>query len=216
MDALSILIEELRAMLAEFSPGMSLEDVQAEYQDKLYEYMADYLQSSRSVVVDRNKFGRAVNDGFTFAFVAGWSDAGASALNDEAQAWLNGRISEELTFMTSLFSQLKALREDDTIPLEDKLTAAQAHAEAYTNTLTGVYAQAKMMGDPEQDGTWELGATEEHCDTCAKLNGQTHPLSWFLKNGYIPQEAGSKTLDCGGWRCDCKIKSKKTGKQLIP
>ena len=202
--------------LFEFSPGQSLEDVQAEYQDKLYGYMADYLQGSKSVVIDRNKYNRAINDAFTFAFVAGWADAGASGpITAEAQSWLNGRIAQEVQFANTLFADLKALRADKEIPMEDKLSAAQMHAEAYTNTLTGVYAQGKMMGEPERDGEWEYGDTD-HCDTCAGLNGKVHPMSWYLDNGYIPQEAGSSTLDCGGWKCQCIIKDPKTGEQLIP
>lgn len=54
-------------------------------------------------------------------------------------------------------------------------------------------------------GTWKLGATEKHCGTCAKLDGQRHRLKWFTSRGYIPQQPGSDTLDCGGWNCDCQI-----------
>lgn len=195
---------------------MSLEEVQAEYQERLYNSMADYLQSDRPITATRNEFRRTVNDGFTFAFVAGWADAGASKLTDEAQSWLDERIGTELLYADPLFDKLRDLRNDDEIPMQDKLTAAQAHAEAYTQTLVGVYAQGKMMGEPERDGKWELGATEEHCDTCSMLNGKTHPMSWYISNGYIPQQAGSTTLDCGGWRCDCSIRNPKTGEQIIP
>lgn len=206
----------MNAILTEFSPGMSLEEIQEEYQGKLYDYMAEYLRGSGSVVIDRNKYNRAINDAFTFAFIAGWADAGASELTPEAQAWVNARIAQEIAFVAPLFTDLKALRADPEIPLEDKLTSAQAHAEAYANTLVGVYAEGKMRGEPERDGEWQLGATEEHCDTCAWLDGQTHPLSWYIKNKYIPRQAGSPTLDCGGWRCDCSIRDPKTGRQLIP
>ena len=201
--------------LFEFEPGQSLEDIQAEYQNRLYVIMQDYLQGSEPITSYRNEFNRTVNDAFTMAFVAGWADAGASALTDEAQSWLNGRIDQEVGFVESLFPQLKALRDDDEIPEDDKLDAAHAHAEGYTNTLMGVYAQGKMMGEPERDGEWEYGDTD-HCDTCADLNGQTHPLSWYLSNGYIPQQAGSDTLDCHGYNCQCRIKNPKTGAQLIP
>lgn len=201
--------------ITEFTPGQDIGSIQSEYEGKLLDYMTDYLKSSRSVTIDKNKFNRAINDGFTFAFVAGWSDAGASKLTDEAQAWLNGRIEQEIQFVSPLFADLKALRDDPEIPLEVKIQSAEQHAAAYANTLIGVYAEGKMQGDPERDGEWEYGDTD-HCDTCADLNGQVHPLSWFLDNGYIPQEAGSPTLDCGGWRCKCKIKDPKTGKQLIP
>lgn len=208
--------------LFEFSPGMDLEEVQAEYQGKIFDYMEDYLKSDKSIVVDKNLYSRAINDAFTFAFVAGWADAGASALTDEAQEWLNGRISEELGYLDTLFIQLKALRADKETALEEKIEAAKAHAAGYANTLTGVYAHGKMLGEPERDGQWRLGATLEHCQTdggtmgCEQLNGQVHPLSWYLKRGYIPQEAGSDTLTCHGYHCDCEIVDPKTGERLIP
>lgn len=203
--------------LFEFSLGQPIESVQAEYQDKIYSYMEDYLKSSRPITYYRNSFRRAINDGFTYAFVAGWADAGASGgLTAEAQSWLNNRITQEIGYNDSLFVQLKALRDNEELTLDEKLEAAMSHAEGYANTLTGVYAQGKMMGLPERDGKWELGATEEHCSTCASLNGKTHPLSWYLKNGYIPQEAGSSTLECHGYHCDCRIVDPKTGEVLIP
>ena len=203
-------------LLFEFSPGQSLEEVQDEYRDKLFVTMQDYLQGDRPITSYKNEFARYVNDAFTVAFIAGWNDAGAEELTPEAQDWLNGRIDSEIEFVAALFPQLKALRDDDTIPMDDKLEAAQAHAEGYTQTLVGVYNHGKMMGAPHRKGTWQLGATEKHCGTCASLNGKTHPLSWYIKNGYIPQEAGSSTLECGGWNCDCSIIDPKTGEQLIP
>ena len=71
--------DELIAVLIEFEPGMSLEEVQAEYQDRLYVLMQDYLQGDRPITSYRNEFHRIVNDGFTFAFIAGESCRYASA-----------------------------------------------------------------------------------------------------------------------------------------
>lgn len=201
--------------LSEFSPGQSLEEVQDEYRGKIYDYMADYLKSDKPITVDKNLYKRAINDAFTFAFIAGWADAGASALTDEAQAWINGRINEELGYLDTLFVQLKELRANKDLTLEEKLEAADAHADGYSQTLIGVYEHGKMMGDPERDGEWEYGDTD-HCSTCASLNGQVHPLSWYLDNGFIPQESGSETLDCHGYNCQCRIKDPKTGRQILP
>lgn len=206
------------ADLFEFDPGQSLEEVQAEYQDKLFVVMQDYLYSSDPITAYRNEFHRYINDAFTMAFIAGWADAGASGeLTEDAQSALSSRIDAEIQFSDTLFTQLKELREDDTIPIDDKLDAAHAHAEGYSQTLVGVYAEGKMMGEPERDGQWVFGATEQHCATCQKLaDDSPHPLSWFLQNGYIPQEQGSGTLECGGWNCDCSIIDPKTGEQIIP
>lgn len=199
-----------------FSPGQSLGEIQAEYRDKLYVVIQDYLYSSDPITAYKNEFNRYVNDAFTGAFIAGWADAGASELSNEAQNTINDHIAQEIQFVDALFTQLKALREDDEIGMDDKLASAQVHADGYSNTLVGIYAVGKMMGAPERDGRWEFGATEEHCDTCAELNGRVHPLSWYLDHGYIPQERGSSTLECGGWNCDCRIVDPKTGEQLVP
>lgn len=63
--------------------------------------------------------------------------------------------------------------------------------------------------------TWEWSPEKEHCNTCAQLNGKRHKLSWFVEKGYIPQERGSETLECGGWECGCKLIDDK-GKQRLP
>src|SRR5512139_1628805 len=97
--------------LFEFNPGQDIDSVKAEYEEKLYSYMADYLQSTRPITSYKNAFHRAINDGFTFAFIAGWSELSGSPLTNTAQSWLNGRIDTELRFSDELFRQLKELRD---------------------------------------------------------------------------------------------------------
>lgn len=205
-------------VIAEFSFGQDLGEIQEEYRDRIFSAMQDYLQSDKPITAYRNDFRQAINDAFTYAFYAGWADAGASGeLTNDAQGWLSDRIGEELGYLDTLFTQLKALRDDKSIDPEDKLDAAEEHADGYANTLTGVYAMGKMMGTEEQDAIWVVGDTNESCNTCINvLNGHTHPLSWYIDNGYIPQEAGSDMLDCHGYNCKCVIVSAKTGEQLIP
>jgi hypothetical protein len=199
----------------EFSPGQGLPDIQAEYQDKLYAAMSDYLQSSQPITSFRNAFRRAVNDAFTFSFVAGWADAGASGpITPEAQSWLDERIGTELLFSDAMFDDLKRLRSDKEIPMEDKLAAAEAHAAAYTSALYGLYSQGGLMAAPEIDLTFdgEDGASDSICQsiggTCVRLMGQTHPASWWVKNGLVPAH-GNNNYDCGGWNCRHKLVDKK-------
>lgn len=211
--------EELSAFLdsiLEFKAGHSLEEIQAEYQERIYGAMADYLQSDRPITAFRNLFHRLINDAFLYAFVAGWVDAGAEELTDEARAWLNDRISRELAFCDTLFIQLKTLRNNTELTMEEKLDAAQARASGYAGSLVGVYAMGKMMGKPNRVGIWKYGDTSKHCSTCGMLHNKRHTLAWFIQHGYIPQEHGSSTLACKGFHCLCKIIDPKTGEQLIP
>ena len=49
---------------------------------------------------------------------------------------------------------------------------------------------------------WQLGATEEHCPDCLRLNGQVHKMSEWVESRWLPK---TRKLDCGGWLCDCKL-----------
>jgi hypothetical protein len=202
------------AALFEFTPGQSLEDVRSEYQDTLYKAMSDYLQSDRPITSFRNVFRRAVNDGFTFAFVAGWADAGASELTADAQSWLDERIGTELLFSDPLFDDLRDLRNNADLTLDDKLASAQAHAEAYAYALFGIYGQGGLMAQPEIDLTFEGedGSSDNICQrtggTCVRLKGKTHPASWWIEQGLIPA-IGNTNYDCGGWNCRHKLVDKK-------
>lgn len=69
-------------------------------------------------------------------------------------------------------------------------------------------ARANMMV------TWRYGDAD-HCDTCARLHGRRHRLHWFTDRGYIPQQPGSATLQCGGWRCRCTLVDDR-GKVILP
>jgi len=62
--------------------------------------------------------------------------------------------------------------------------------------------------------TWRYGDTD-HCETCQMLNGKRERLSWFVEQGYIPQENASETLDCRGYNCQCELVNDR-GKRVLP
>ena len=197
-----------------FKPGMGLGAIEAEYSQTLTEIMTAYLESERPITAFRYEMRRAANDAMTLAGYAGYADGGGSgALPDKVVSWIGQRIDSEMAFINDVFSKLKELRKQGTP--EEGQAFIGARAEGYTASLQGVYNFAKMQSGTGVMGVWRLGATEEHCDTCAWLNGKVERLQWFVDNKYIPRQAGSQTLDCGGWRCDCGIFDVQTGKQLV-
>ena len=74
-------------------------------------------------------------------------------------------------------------------------------------TVSGRMAAIAKGGDDPLI-TWWYNDGNEHCHTCADLNGKTEKLSWFVLNGYIPRQPGSETLDCHGYRCACHCEDK--------
>ena len=204
--------EKLAAL--KFHPGMSLEEIQNEYATTLYEIMDDYANSDRPVTSFRNRYGRAANDAMNLSASAGWTDAGASGpITDALQDWVNRRVDAEIGYIADMFTDLREMRA--TGDLDALANFIQARAQGYTASLEGVYLEGKAYAYRDRPGEWRLGATEQHCDTCQDLNGKTHPLSWYIENNYIPRQAGSQTLDCHGYHCDCGVYDPETGEQLL-
>ena len=80
-----------------------------------------------------------------------------------------------------------------------------SRAELWCNSVAAAGLAGLNDAKAAEIVTWKLGKTEEHCETCAWLDGQRHRRKWFTDKGYIPRQPGSQTLECGGWRCDCEL-----------
>ena len=217
MDKVKALLVEIIGRIYEaikFSIGQSFSSARQEYRNELALTMLEYVDSTRPITAFRNQFKRATNDAFEIVFIAGWADGGGSGpITTEMRTWLNAQIGAQMSFIDGVFDELKALRKEDD---QAKISAfVGARADGYAGALTGIYSYAKMQAAKKELGVWKVGPTE-HCTTCLTLNNQVRTLRWFLENGYIPQQAGSQTLECGGWRCQCGIYDPVSGRRLVP
>jgi hypothetical protein len=138
---------------------------------------------------------------------------GEGPMPDSLTEYVNQQVDAQFTFIDDVFAKLKELRKSGT--QDEQAAYIEGRADGYTASIQGIYSYAKIEAGGDRPGKWEYGDTD-HCETCADLNGQIHPLSWFVDNGFIPQQTGSPTLACGGWRCQCRIVDPETGDQLVP
>lgn len=72
------------------------------------------------------------------------------------------------------------------------------------------YEQAFDMGAlagraGDDNFIWVLGRTETHCSTCATLNGVVASKRAWDASGLRPRTPPNARLECGGWRCDCRL-----------
>jgi hypothetical protein len=170
------------------------------YWAEVYDAVHDYLTGTRPVTAFRNKHLVAMAEAFTEAANLGYEDGGGELpLDDDTAAWLSSSVTEERGHIIDLFDRLKA--EWDGI---DPIHEAFVRADGYASKLDGIYNEARLRGMKNQMVTWVLGETEVHCDTCLRLAGTKHRISWLLQNDYIPRKSGA-AMDCGGWNCDCSI-----------
>ena len=177
--------------------------IREDYWVVIYESIEGYLTGDRPVTSYRNAVSIAMSEAFTDATYEGYTQAGGEMpLPEDMQAWLSERIGQEREHIISMFNRLKTEWEGI-----DPVKEALARAEGYARTLDSLYAEAKLRGMKNQMVTWILGETEQHCDTCLKLNGKKHRISYLLANNYIPRKPGAG-MECNGYNCDCRIVDK--------
>ena len=197
-------LPHLSASAREALKAADLAAINATYHDAVFDALMTYF-SGGSVTAPRNAFMRATTEAFGAAFEAGWLDGGGELPFDgEALTWFNARLEQEFRFIEGLFEEVKELRKD---PDFDFLSFSASKADSYTNTLAGIHNHAALVVGNNRMVTWHLGATEKHCKTCAKLDGQRHKISWFMDRNYIPHTPGAG-MDCGGYNCDCRLVDK--------
>jgi hypothetical protein len=81
-----------------------------------------------------------------------------------------------------------------------------ARADLWANQYESVVNEAQLItADKKQKYKWTLGATEEHCSTCSRLNGIIAYAEEWEQAGFHPQRPPNELLECGGWRCDCSL-----------
>jgi hypothetical protein len=86
------------------------------------------------------------------------------------------------------------------------LAQLQSRAGTWSNRYVDVMNRAVTeTADGKDRLKWTLGATEEHCATCAALNGIVAWAKEWEALGVHPQQPPNNLLDCSGWRCDCSL-----------
>jgi len=81
-----------------------------------------------------------------------------------------------------------------------------ARVDIWTNRYTDVVNQAvTFYSGLGQKLQWKIGATEQHCDSCAYLDGLVAYASEWETAGLHPQQPPNPRLGCKGWKCSCSL-----------
>jgi hypothetical protein len=146
---------------------------------------------------------RLVKDAVADAYIEGLAEGGipADEMSDDDALMIVELSQAQLDHVTDF---VRAIREakDDKAAQRDILNS---RVPMWAASIESAGAQGLASAKANAMGTWKLGKTEEHCETCQKLNGQRHRMKWFTSKGYIPRQPGSETLACHGFNCDCQV-----------
>lgn len=183
----------------------ALESTQSQFETAI----GDLFMAAVSGDIDRRRFGvvargliatygrKVYRDGLE----AGGADA--AEISDEELAEISQLAVEQSQYVTAVG---EAIFKDERVSLEQAAGKPQLW---WNKSMMPFYNAGLASADRNGNYEFLLGATEEHCVDCRRLNGQVHRLRNWIKSGWMPQ---SNKLSCGGWKCDCRIQ--KTNRQV--
>lgn len=139
----------------------------------------------------------------TQAYEQAWADNnGEGDLPDYLTESVESMILNQYDFVDQFYRDIVDARVDEE-PIEPLL----ARVPLWANRWEEAYNTAILLITSNEGGNleWQLGETEEHCETCSALNGIVARASEWEQLGVYPQSAPNEKLECGGWKCDCSL-----------
>ncbi len=126
---------------------------------------------------------------------------------DITDAWreiYQNKTLSQIEFIDKFSNDILAGRTDD------RSIAAMSpyldRVDMWSNQYPAMVEEARLVtAYPKDRYVWRLGATEQHCSTCASLDGVIHTAQEWLDLGLHPGQPPNGALECGGWRCDCSL-----------
>jgi hypothetical protein len=145
---------------------------------------------------------RLIEEQFTRAWNEGARDVGYGPedYTEDDKAELQDHIDKELEFVLDYAEGIESakLNGDPVKPYQERIVL-------WTNRYNEMVNEGRIWFGKNQRLVWRLGKTEQHCSTCATLNGIVATARQWEESGYHPQGAPNDKLECGGWRCDCSL-----------
>jgi hypothetical protein len=205
---------QLRALVLQvLQSGVIERKTLAQYLRQLRQYARDYFTQKIDDTGFLDKMLTSITSQINRAWNEGMRANGLDPAKDKTDEMRN-RVDElvrneqdHITNLADLINQQRANGVDDMI-------AINARVDVWANRYTDVVNTAKAETAPPDDLLeWVYGDTV-HCETCAALNGTVLTAEEWKQGDYHPQQPPNEKLDCGGWRCKCKLvktKKKRTG-----
>lgn len=119
---------------------------------------------------------------------------------DEDNEALQAIIDNELNFVLDFAGAIETAREAG-----EGFAQFRSRASTWANRYTDIVNRARVHFGGREKLEWHLGATEQHCPSCAYLNGIVAWAREWEEAGVKPQSPPNDNLSCGGWKCDCSL-----------
>jgi hypothetical protein len=176
------------------------ETIKAQYGDKVYKAILEYLSSERPSTKFRNDVKKEMVAAFPETFYLAYANGKREDVEKEDDAWLTARINQELSNIDATFVSMKSKR-DDAVEIDkaELIDEANARADGYMRSLSGVYAEGLLRGAKSVMLTMVGEDGADNCKDCKKQKGKRYSARKWIRIG-IPGVPGNN-YECGGWKC---------------
>jgi hypothetical protein len=176
-----------------------------QYRARLWGAMVRLYNGGKGANFD-GSFARSIDQQLTQAWNDGADDMGVKPdeMSKEDMNILEGIINNENDFILRIGDEIRA-DADAGMAREDFERKYQARLDLWANRFNETVNRAHIVFGGKQKLQWILGATEEHCKTCAALDGIVAWATEWDQSHFHPQMPPNDLLECDGWRCDCKL-----------
>jgi hypothetical protein len=120
---------------------------------------------------------------------------------EEGENFLQDIMLSELSFVDGFADAVLAAAR-----AQEPIDQFRARVDIWVNRYPDVVNQAiQFYAQTGQRLRWQLGQTEQHCQTCSALNNIVAFASEWETSGVKPQSPPNDLLSCSGWHCDCSL-----------
>ena len=185
------------------TPNEELNDALSMYSDELEKLAFQ----ARNGEISQSEFEKLLSDLVIMSLIAFYSQMSGIDQEDFEEydeEILGSYINENLSSVKKLSDDIYNNRYEDT---DDRNGSAMLLARlglwvGSALALSTVGIVSNLLNEQKRY-EFVLGATQEHCGDCARLNGQVHTaLDWKLHPNKLPR---SHSLECRGFHCLCML-----------
>lgn len=210
----------LIAVISRVVPALeeyAAEKTLAAYRARLWSAMLRLFAGGRDAAFEAT-FIRAIDQQLTEAWNKGGREVGVDPdeMTKDDIAILEAIINNETEFINRLAGDIDAARTAG-MTREQFDRQFGARVDLWANRYTETINRARVQMGSKARLEWVVGGTEEHCETCPKLNGIVAFGYEWEEARLHPQMPPNDGLGCGGWHCDCRLlptKKRRTARAL--
>ena len=190
------------ALPSDLAANIEAVKTQAYFQRALWDYTRKFYSNDMDVSTFLDKFIALVEDQARRAWNEGMRNVGLDPKNItiDQRAYLQNIITEEFNHVLDFASAIEQARNEG-----KPVDPFKARVDLWANRYPNIVNEAQTYCKPHDLYRWDYGDTVQHCSSCAMLNGIVATGGEWRASGVMPQNPPNSRLECGGWKCRCRL-----------